>query len=203
MKRILTILSLFLCLTVNAQKSMIAEDMIDQNGKHVLTSDKEKILMDNGSYYTFRLQAVASEDSTEWYMMLTTKETLPYDNVILLKYEDEEIVTLPAVYMKADTTTVFRSTTYSFRFTGMAFSEGEEEISKIRTSTVHSLTEEQLDKIASKRITKIRVGDALGYATKEFSKKNNFGMFLNKCRNEMLKSILDIREKRKTIYDGF
>ena len=185
--------------------SMIDEDMIDQNGKHVIMSIKEKYTMDNGSNYTFRLQAVADETITEWYIIVSSKEKLPYDNVMLLKFDNGEIETLPALVVKSDTTYVFSSSAHSFSSSSIGYSHGsgEEKIDKISYTSTHRVSQEQIDKIALYNITKTRVGDALRYTTKEWTKKNPFGSFINRSRNSMTKSILEIREKRKTVYDGF
>lgn len=162
--------------------------------------------MDNRTRYSFRLQAIADENSTEWFILLTSKENLPHDNSLLLKFEDDDIEELPLTYMQADTTVVYKSSTYMYDFWGgfaVGTTSGYNAIDKINYMAVHKISEEQLDKIAIKKITKIRVGDALGYANKEWKKRNPLGVYLSKCRNLMTKSITDIREKEKTVYDGF
>ena len=207
MKRIVSILALLLCIiSVQGQKgTIIDDDIIDENGRHCVTS-KKKVFRFEQAWYEFRVQAIADKEDVDWYLLIASRYSMPKDNVILFKFEDNEIEKPATIYVKSDTTTVYQTQIYSYMSKsgfGHAYGEGKEVIDKIRNSAVYSMSPDLIDKIALYKVTKTRIGDDSSYVTRKWNDNNALGSFINRCWNDITRSLVDVNVKKKSIYDGF
>ena len=196
MKKLLLAFVSLLSLPTYAQK--ISVDQMESDGRHrVMTSMKNFKIEDFD--YSMTLMVYESIDSLDWRLTISSFNSIPKDNVVLLKLNNGQTISLvvDSLQQKTYTTT---STTYNTGY--VAFTQPG--ITKPYWVSESCIKVEELDGIDAHGISKIRLGNNLKYIEEEWS-NNPLGKYLTKCRKKIMENLNNSIDKKNkgSVYDGF
>lgn len=196
MKKLLLAFVLLLSLSTYAQK--ISVDQMESDGRHrVMTSMKNFKIEDFD--YSMTLMVYESTDSLDWRLTVSSFNSIPKDNVILLKLNNGQTISLvvDSLQQKTYTTT---STTYSTGYVALT----QPGITKPYWVSESRIKVEELDGIDAHGISKIRLGNNLKYIEEEWP-NNPLGKHLTKCRKKIMENLKNSIDKKnnESVYDGF
>lgn len=192
------VLSLVSLLTLSTYAQSIKVDQMEYDGRHqVMTSMKNFKI--NDFNYSMALKVYESTDSLDWRLTVSSFNSIPNDNVILLKLKNGQTISLAVDSLHEETYTS-SSTTYSTGY--VAFTQPG--ITKTYWVSESRIKVEELDGIEAHGISKIRLGNNLKYIEEEWP-NNPLGKYLTKCRNKIKENIRNSTYKKKkgSVYDDF
>lgn len=191
-------LSLVSLLTISTYAQSVKVDQIDSDGRHqIMTSLKNFTIEDFN--YSMTLTVYESTDSLDWRLTVSSFNSIPNDNVILLKLKNGQTISLAVDSLHEEIYTT-RSTTYSTGYVALT----QPGITKTYWVSESRIKVKELDGIDAHGISKIRLGNNLKYIEQEWS-NNPLGKYLTKCRKKIMESLRNSTNKKKkgSVYDGF
>lgn len=193
------VLSLVSLLTISTYAQSVKVDQIDSDGRHqIMTSLKNFTIEDFN--YSMTLTVYESTDSLDWRLTVSSFNSIPNDNVILLKLKNGQTISLAVDSLHEEIYTT-RSTTYSTGYVALT----QPGITKTYWVSESRIKVKELDGIDAHGISKIRLGNNLKYIEQEWS-NNPLGKYLTKCRkkiSEHLHKSNGHKKNNRSIYDGF
>ena len=192
------VLSLVSLLTLSTYAQSVKVDQMESDGRHqIMTSLKNFTIEDFN--YSMTLKVYESTDSLDWRLTVSSFNSIPNDNVILLKLKNGQTISLAVDSLHEETYTT-RSTTYSTGYVAHT----QPGITKTYWVSESRIKVEELDGIEAHGISKIRLGNNLKYIEEEWS-NNPLGKYLTKCRLKIMESLKSSanRKKKGSVYDGF
>lgn len=192
------VLSLVSLLTISTYAQSVKVDQIDSDGRHqIMTSLKNFTIEDFN--YSMTLTVYESTDSLDWRLTVSSFNSIPNDNVILLKLKNGQTISLAVDSLHEEIYTT-RSTTYSTGYVALT----QPGITKTYWVSESRIKVKELDGIDAHGISKIRLGNNLKYIEQEWS-NNPLGKYLTKCRKKIMESLRNSTNKKKkgSVYDGF
>ena len=191
------VLSLVSLLTISTYAQSVKVDQIDSDGRHqIMTSLKNFTIEDFN--YSMTLTVYESTDSLDWRLTVSSFNSIPNDNVILLKLKNGQTISLAVDSLHEEIYTT-RSTTYSTGYVALT----QPGITKTYWVSESRIKVKELDGIDAHGISKIRLGNNLKYIEQEWS-NNPLGKYLTKCRKKIMESLRNSTHKKKgSVYDGF
>ena len=191
------VLSLVSLLTISTYAQSVKVDQIDSDGRHqIMTSLKNFTIEDFN--YSMTLTVYESTDSLDWRLTVSSFNSIPNDNVMLLKLKNGQTISLAVDSLHEEIYTT-RSTTYSTGYVALT----QPGITKTYWVSESRIKVKELDGIDAHGISKIRLGNNLKYIEQEWS-NNPLGKYLTKCRKKIMESLRNSTHKKKgSVYDGF
>ena len=183
----------FTSINLNAQK--ISVDRIETDGRHQIMTKTEDFTID-GTKYSFGMKVYETSFSKDWLLLISSYHYISNSTEVLLKSGNDDIIYLPVNNVNVGKVTM----------PGYGVTIGTiTSISPTRQvdyySSVYELKEEDMNKIDTYGITKIRISNGVEYLDKTY-KNNSLGKFLTKCRKNINKR-LEHPLKSKNLFDDF
>ena len=191
------VLSLVSLLTISTYAQSVKVDQMESDGRHqIMTSLKNFTIEDFN--YSMTLTVYESTDSLDWRLTVSSFNSIPNDNVILLKLKNGQTISLAVDSLHEEIYTT-RSTTYSTGYVALT----QPGITKTYWVSESRIKVKELDGIDAHGISKIRLGNNLKYIEQEWS-NNPLGKYLTKRRKKIMESLRNSTHKKKgSVYDGF
>ena len=183
----------FISINLNAQK--ISVDRIETDGSHQIMTKTKDFTID-GTKYSFGMKVYETSFSKDWLLLISSYHYISNSTEVLLKLGNDDIIYLPVNNVNVGKVTM----------PGYGVTIGTiTSISPTRQvdyySSVYELKEEDMNKIDTYGITKIRISNGVEYLDKTY-KNNSLGKFLTKCRKNINKR-LEHPLKSKNLFDDF
>lgn len=184
---LLFLVNIFLCYSQKIELERLEDD-----GRRQLMSSPFKAKLD-GEKYEFRLKAYEKNGSIDWCILVTSKNYIPENAVLLLCLSNNDNLEIPI--NNYNTT----SGTIGYGAGGMMYFPDEKLISSY--VALFALTEQECLDIENYGIVRIRISSRNLYNEKVWKKDNlPFSYFFSRCREMML--IRLETTPRKSMYDG-
>ena len=193
------VLSLVSLLTISTYAQSVKVDQMEPNGRHQIMTNLKNFSIE-GLNYSMTLKVYESTDSLDWRLTISTFNTIPNDNVVLLKLKNGQTITLLVDSLHEESYTT-RSVTYNSQYVGIT----QHGITKTYWVSESKIKAGDLDGIEAHGISKIRIGNNVKYIEEEWT-NNPLGKFLSKCRrkiSERLQSSNGQQKNQVSVYDGF
>ena len=195
MKKILLTLS-FLCAIAGQSQSVVIDRLESDGSRQIMTSTK-CINLGGFSFY-IGLKMYEMENGRDWLLLLSSYNCIPEDNIILLKLNNDQIITLPVTNINSGPVDSY-TPVYHIGNTSFVMTEN----SRTYYSSVYVISPAELDDIETYGIKKIRTGNNVMCYEKQYT-HNALGKFITKSKKTILDRAKNSMVTKKTsIYDGF
>lgn len=174
-------------------------DQMESDGRHQIMTNLKNFSIE-GLDYSMTLKAYESTDSLDWRLTVSTFNTIPNDNVVLLKLKNGQIITLHVDSLHEESYTT-SSVTYNSQYVGIT----QPGITKTYWVSESQIKVGDLDDIEAHGISKIRIGNNVKYIEERWT-NNPLGKFLSKCRKKISERLQHSKGQKKnngSVYDGF
>lgn len=197
MKKLLLVLVSLLSLSAYSQK--IRVDQMESDGHHQIMTELKNFRIEELDY-SMTLKVYESTDSIDWRFTISTFNTIPNDNVVLLKLNNGQTISLAVDSLHEES-----YTSNGIVYNSMYVSTVQPGVTRTYYVSESRIKAEDLDSIDAYGISKIRLGNNVKYYEEEWT-NNPLGKYLTKCRKR-IKEHLQSTTKQKTdkgsIYDNF
>ena len=194
MKR-LFILSFLFIFAINLFAQKISVDRIESDGRHqIMTSSKSYSV--EGTNYSFCMKVYESSEYKDWLLLISSYSYISKASELLIKLGNDEVLYLPV-----NNVNVGKVTQPGYGYTIGNITSMIPSVDVDYYSSVYELTSENINKIDSLGIKKIRFSNGTSYKDKTFE-YNSLGKFLGKCYKNILKR-LENPLKKKGLFDDF
>lgn len=194
MKRLLTVSLLLIC-AINLFAQKISVDRIESDGKHqIMTASKSYSVQ--GTDYSFCMKVYEYSEQKDWLLLVSSFSYIPMASELLIKLGNDELLYLPVNNVHIGKVT---KPGYGYTIGNITTMTPSADVDYY--SSVYELTPENINKIDSLGIKKIRISNGTSYKDKTFE-YNSLGKFLGKCYKNILKR-LENPLKKKGLFDDF
>ena len=195
MKKILLTLSLMFSIAGFSQYVVV--DRLEPDGSRQIMTNTKYIDL-GGFSFQIGLKMYEMENGRDWLLLLSSYNCIPEDNIILLKLNNDQIITLPVNNINSGSVDSY-TPVYHIGNTSFIMTEN----SRTYYSSVYVITTAELEDIETYGIKKIRTGNNVMCYEKQY-KHNALGKFITKSKKVILAQAKNsMVTKKASIYDGF
>lgn len=182
-----------ICLNISAQKVKV--DRIENDGRRQLMTSSKSIMLGKKEY-TFSLKLFTDVISSEWCLLISSFSYISPSAEVLIKLSNDEIIHL---YCNNVNDGKINMPGYGIPIGNITYYSPASQENYY--SSIYIFSTEDLEKIETYEIKKIRFSPGTDFYDKEFS-NNTLGKFIKKGRKKILEKLKNT-PTTKNIYDGF
>jgi len=193
------LLSLISLLSLSTYSQTVKVDQMESDGRRQIMTNLKNFCIEELNY-GMTLKVYESMDSLDWRLTISTYNTIPNDNIVLLKLKNGQTLSLTVDSLHEET-----YTSNGIVYKSMYLSTVQPGVTKTYYVSESRIKAEDLDNIEAYGISKIRLGNNVKYYEEDWT-NNPLGKFLTKCRKKIadrLQSSTEQKKDKKSIYDGF
>ena len=178
---------------LNAQKIYL--DRIETDGRHQIMTKAEDFIID-GDKFSFGMKVFESSFNKVWLLLISSYHYISNSTEVLLKLGNDDIIYLPV-----NNVNVGEVTLPSYGVTVGSITQISQPKKVNYYSSVYELCEDDMNKIDTYGIKKVRISTGVKYRDKTYS-NNLLGKYITKSR-KIIQDRLDNPLKSKSLFDDF
>lgn len=181
--------------SINAQAQYVIDVQHQPDGGRLITTNSKKFFIGN-SYYSIYVESLEKEDSTTWYLCLSSFEQLDSNAEVLIKLDNEQLIFshVNSIYVGGVMTP---GISYAIKNIAIHYPPIRENY----YSSFFIISEAQLKSLIDNKITKMRVYTGK-YYDEVVVRGNRLRKLLTKCYKDINNYIKEYPNK-KSIFDNF
>jgi hypothetical protein len=180
---------------INLNAQQISIDRMENDGKHQIMTESKNFSID-GIRFQIGMKVYETSYTKDWVLLISSYNYISNSTEVLLKLGNDEVIYLPVNNVNIGKVTM---SGYGVTIGSITSISPARQVNYY--SSVYELKEEDMNKIDTYGITKIRISNGVEYLDKTY-KNNSLGKFLTKCRKNINKR-LEHPLKSKNLFDDF